>query len=70
MYESFSGIVDELKFESQLYRRKGSRRKFDQFVHLYHCSEEQHYLVVYTKFNMPVLIRSLYSVNEVKLADL
>lgn len=70
MYESFSAAVEELKFENHKYRLKGSRRKFDQIINLYHCAEEQHYIVIYTKFNLPVLIKPFYSVNEVKLADL
>lgn len=70
MYECFSAVVDELEFENQRYRHKGSRRKFEQTIHLYHCAEEQHYLVIYTKSNLPVLIKPFYSVNQIKLADL
>lgn len=70
MYECYSAPAQELKFEKHLYRFRGSRRKFDQFIHMYHCADEQHYLVVYLKSSLPVLIKAFYSVEEVKIANM
>lgn len=70
MYERYSSPAEELEFEKHRYILKGYRRKFDKFLHMYYCAEEQHYIVVYTKYNLPVLIKHFYSVDEVKLADM
>ena len=70
MYERYSSPAEELGFEKKRYIFKGFRRKFDQFIHLYHCADEQHYIVVYLKYNLPVLIKTIYSVDEIKLVDL
>lgn len=70
MYERYSSPADELGFENHRYVLKGYRRKFDKFIHLYHCVEEQHFIAVYLKHNLPVLIKTIYSIDEIKIADL
>lgn len=70
MYERYSAPAEEIKFEKRLYRFKGSRRNFNQVIHLFHCADEQHFIVVYLKFNLPALIKAFYSVDDVRIADL
>lgn len=70
MYERYSSPAEEIEFEKKRYVFKGYRRKFDHFIHMYHCAAEQHYIVVYTKSNLPVLIKPFYSVDDVQIAEL
>lgn len=70
MYERYSSPADELGLENHRYVLKGCRRKFDQFIHLYHCAEEQHFIVIYLKHNLPVLIKTVYSIDEIKIVNL
>ena len=72
MYERYSSqaIAEKLIFENHSYRLIGERRKGNVFLHLYHCNDEQHYVLVHLRYNLPVLIKAFYSVSEIKLANL
>ena len=72
MYERYSSqsIAEKLTFENRRYCLIGERRKGGIYLHLYHCEDEQHYILVHLRYNLPFLIKAIYSVDEIKLADL
>lgn len=70
MYERYSSVAKTIEFEKRRYALQGYLRKPKHILHLYHCAEEQHYIVVYTKYSLPVLIKAFYSVDEIELAQL
>lgn len=67
MYENYSSPAQEIEFEGCIYEFKGWKRVNDRSIHLYHCAGEQHYIRVNLQFNLPFLIETFYSVNEVTL---
>lgn len=70
MYERYSTPAKTIKLEKHVYRFKGMRRKIAQSIHLYHCEKERHYIIVYLKYNFPVLIKPIYSVDAIDLTHL
>ena len=71
MYDSYSAtsIAQELVVENHKYRLIGERRKGDAWVHVYRCDEEQHNLLVYLRYNIPFLIKPIYSINGIPLSE-
>ena len=70
MYERYSTPARKIRFEQRVYRFKGVKRNFDHFIHLYHCESERHFIVVYLRYNLPVLIKPIYSIDKIQLAEL
>lgn len=72
MYERYQAcsVTEKLKFENLYYSLKKTRRKGDMYLHLYHCADEQHYILVHLRYNLPVLIKAFYSIDEVDLKNL
>lgn len=71
MYENYSNvaIAEKLIVEKHEYRLIGCRRKGNLWVHVYRCDEEQHSLLVYLRYNIPFLIKPIYSINGIALDE-
>lgn len=69
MYENYSvsPIARQLIVEKHEYRFIGYQRKGNLLVHVYRCEKEQHNLLVYMRYNIPFLIKPIYSINGITL---
>lgn len=59
-----------LKFEGCMYSFIGERRKGELKYHLYRCDDEQHYLLVHMRHDLPFLIKPFHSIPRIILTDI
>lgn len=72
MYENYRVIdlAEKLVLEGHEYRLVGERRKGDSWVHVYRCEQERHNVIVYLRYNLPYLIKPVYSINGIALGSI
>ncbi|MEG0275308.1 MAG: hypothetical protein RR603_03045 [Kurthia sp.] len=67
LYKRYSKLVSLLVFEGRKYKFKDAKVEGGYKLHLYHCEDERHYILIHLKKEKAVLVQTFYSVEEVKV---